>query len=400
MKNPLFTYRSFLYFFLCRAATVTANQMIMVVVAWQMYDLTHSAFDLGLIGLFQFLPSLALMLAVGHIIDRVDRRRILMWVLGWQALIAAVLIMSTLQDWQSREMMFGVALALGAARAFQMPTQQALTPLLVPAEVLPRALATSAAGMEVAVISGPALGGFLYVAGAHVVYGICFTLFTAGIILAAAIRLDHAPRERTPVTAESLFAGLVFIWRRKVVLGAVSLDLFAVLFGGAVALLPIFAKDILHVDAWGLGLLRSAPAVGALLMSLYLARHPIQRRVGKILFGSVALYGVAMLVFALSTSFMLSLLVLALAGGFDMVSVIIRSSLVQLDTPDHMRGRVSAANSIFVGASNQLGEFESGVTAGWFGAVPSVVIGGIGTLAVVAAWMKLFPSLLKREKLI
>jgi MFS family permease len=311
-----------------------------------------------------------------------------------------VLIMSTLQDWQSREMMFGVALALGAARAFQMPTQQALTPLLVPAEVLPRALATSAAGMEVAVISGPALGGFLYVAGAHVVYGICFTLFTAGIILAAAIRLDHAPRERTPVTAESLFAGLVFIWRRKVVLGAVSLDLFAVLFGGAVALLPIFAKDILHVDAWGLGLLRSAPAVGALLMSLYLARHPIQRRVGKILFGSVALYGVAMLVFALSTSFMLSLLVLALAGGFDMVSVIIRSSLVQLDTPDHMRGRVSAANSIFVGASNQLGEFESGVTAGWFGAVPSVVIGGIGTLAVVAAWMKLFPSLLKREKLI
>jgi len=400
MKNPLFEYRPFLYFFLSRIATTTASQMMMVVVAWQMYDLTQSAYDLGLVGLAQFLPALALTLVVGQVADRYDRRRILAWCLAGQLLVTAVLIAGTLGGWLSREAILAASVALGVAKAFQMPTQQALGPLLVPAFVLPRALATNSAGTQLAIILGPAIGGFLYVAGAAVVYAVCGLLFLAAVVCALAIRLVQAPPARQTVSLETLFAGIAFIRQRRDILGAISLDLFAVLLGGATALLPIFARDILHVGPWGLGMLRSAPAVGALLMSLYLARFPIRHRVGKIMFGSVALYGVATLVFALSTSFALSLAALALTGAFDMVSVVIRQSLVQLDTPDEMRGRVSAVNSIFIGASNQLGEFESGVTAGWFGAVPSVLIGGIGTLFIVAAWMKLFPGLARRETLV
>ena len=399
MKNPLLEYRAFLFFFISRLATTMANQMMMVVVAWQMYDLTHSAYDLGMVGLAQFLPSLALTLVVGQVADRVDRRRVLAWCLAGQLLVTVVLIAGTLGGWLNREAILIAALALGAAKAFQMPTQQALGPLLVPAGALPRALATTAAGAQAAIILGPALGGFIYVAGAHVAYMVSAALFVLAIAFVSVIRIDHVPGPREPVTLQNLFAGIAFIWQRKEVLGAISLDLFAVLLGGAVALLPIYAKDILHVGPWGLGLLRSAPAVGALGMSLYLAHRPIQRRVGAVMFGSVALYGVATLVFAVSTSFLLSLIALAVTGAFDMVSVVIRQSLVQLETPNDMRGRVSAVNSIFIGASNQLGEFESGITAGWFGAVPSVLIGGIGTLLVVGAWMKLFPSRARREKL-
>ncbi len=400
MMNPLFEYRSFLYFFLGRVATTLASQMMMVIVAWQMYDLTHSAYDLGMVGLAQFVPALALALVVGQVADRFDRRRVLAWCLGGQLLVTAVLIAGTLGGWLNREAILAASLLLGAAKAFQMPTQQALGPLLVPPQVLPRALATNSAGTQLAIIIGPAVGGFIYVTGAAVVYAVCALLFAAAVALVLTIRLDHPPRPREAVTLQSLFAGIGFIWQRKEVLGAISLDLFAVLLGGATALLPIFAKDILHVGPWGLGLLRSAPAAGALIVSLYLARHPIRRRVGKVMFGSVALYGVATLVFALSTSFALSLAALALTGAFDMVSVVVRQTLVQLDTPDAMRGRVSAVNSIFIGASNQLGEFESGLTASWFGVVPSVLIGGTGTLLIVAAWMKWFPALTQREKLV
>ncbi|WP_194722922.1 MFS transporter [Noviherbaspirillum malthae] len=399
MSNPLAAYPSFRNFFLSRIATTASNQMLMVVVAWQMYDITQSAYDLGMVGLAQFMPALALSLLVGQIADRYDRRRILAWCLAGQLGVALLLIAGTLGHWLNRETILLASLALGAAKAFQMPTQQALGPLLVPPEVLPRALAINSAGTQIAIILGPAIGGFLYVAGAVAVYTTCALLCVAAAVLTLMIRIDHAPPAREPVTLQTLFAGIVFIWNRKEVLGAISLDLFAVLLGGATALLPIFARDILHVGPWGLGLLRSAPAIGALLVSLYLARHPIQRKVGKVMFGSVALYGVATLVFALSTSFGLSLAALALTGAFDMVSVVVRQSLVQLDTPNEMRGRVSAVNSIFIGASNQLGEFESGVTAGWFGAIPSVLIGGFGTLAIVALWMKLFPSLTNREKL-
>lgn len=400
MENPLRQYRPFLYFFLSRVATTTANQMTMVVLAWQMYDLTQSAYDLGLVGLVQFLPALALTLAVGQVADRCDRRRILAWCLAWQWLTAAALIAGTLGGWLSREAILAASLGLGIAKAFQMPTQQALGPLLVPPVALPRALAVNSAGTQLAIILGPALGGFLYVAGAATVYAVCALLFLAAAVAVLLIRLDHPPARRETASMRTLFAGIAFIWRRKEILGAISLDLFAVLLGGATALLPIFAKDILQAGPWGLGLLRSAPAAGALLMSLYLARFPIQRQAGKALFGAVALYGLATLVFALSTSFFLSLAALALTGAFDMVSVVIRQSLVQLETPDEMRGRVSAVNAIFIGASNQLGEFESGLTAGWFGAVPSVLIGGAGTLLVVAVWMQLFPALRQREKLV
>lgn len=280
-----------------------------------------------------------------------------------------------------------------------MPTQQALLPTLVPLSVLPRALAINSAGSQFATIVGPAIGGFIYVAGAQIVYGACAAMCLFSMLMIYLLRYVRAPSRREPVSLQSLFAGIGFIWQRKEVLGAISLDLFAVLFGGATALLPIFARDVLHTGSWGLGLLRSAPAVGALLVSLYLARYPIERRVGKIMFGAVAMYGLATLVFALSSWFVLSLVALMFSGAFDMVSVVVRQSLVQLETPDVMRGRVSAVNSIFIGASNQLGEFESGVTAGFLGAVPSVVLGGAGTILIVALWMKLFPALTYREKL-
>ena len=399
MSSLLADYPAFRNFFFGRVATTMASQMMMVVVAWQMYDLTHSAYDLGLVGLAQFLPALALVLVTGQVADRFDRRRILACCLGGQLLVSALLIAGTAGGWLNREYILLASVVLGAAKAFQMPTQQALGPLLVPPFVLPRALALNSAGTQFAIIIGPAVGGFLYVAGASAVYGVCALLFLLAIVAVMLIRIDRAPAPREKVSLQTLFAGIGFIWQRKEVLGAISLDLFAVLLGGATALLPIFARDILHVGPWGLGVLRSAPAVGALLVSLYLARHPIQRKAGKAMFASVALYGIATVVFGLSTSFWLSLAALALTGAFDMVSVVIRQSLVQLDTPDEMRGRVSAVNSIFIGASNQLGEFESGVTAAWFGAVASVLIGGAGTLLIVAVWMKLFPSLAAREQL-
>lgn len=400
LQHPLFAYRSFLHFWLGRITTTMANQMMMVAVAWQMYDLTHSAWDLGLVGLIQFAPALALTLVVGQVADRFDRSRILAWCLAGQLLISAALIWASLDGWINREFILFAALALGVCKAFQMPTQQALGPLLVPPEVLPRALAFNSAGAQFAIIAGPAAGGFIYVAGAHAVYTVCGLLFACALHFILRIRLKQAPQTaRQPVTLQSLLAGIGFIWHRKPVLGAISLDLFAVLLGGATALLPIFARDILHCGPWALGLLRAAPAIGAFTMSIWLTRHPIERNVGKVMFASVALYGLATLVFGLSRNVSLSIVMLAISGAADMISVVIRQSLVQLDTPNEMRGRVSAVNSIFIGASNQLGEFESGVTAAWWGAVPSVVIGGLGTLAVVGLWMRLFPSLSQRQSL-
>ncbi|CAG4917473.1 MFS transporter [Paraburkholderia saeva] len=399
MKGRVLDIPSFRYLFLGRMSTTMSNQMLMVIVGWQMYDITHSAYDLGMVGLAQFVPTFALCLAAGQLADRYDRRCILVGCLAVQLSVALLLTASTLGGWSGREVILIASLGLGTAKAFQLPTQQALLPTLVPLNVLPRALAVNSAGSQFATIVGPAIGGFIYVAGAAVVYGACALMSLFAVAMIWLIRDEHVRVGREPVTLASLFAGIRFIWTRKEVLGAISLDLFAVLFGGATALLPIFARDVLHVDSWGLGLLRCAPAVGALLVSLYLARYPIQRSVGKIMFGSVALYGIATVVFAISSSLLLSLAALTLTGAFDMVSVVVRQSLVQLETPNEMRGRVSAVNSIFIGASNQLGEFESGVTAGRLGAVPSVLIGGAVTVLVVALWMKLFPSLARRAKL-
>lgn len=399
-SGPLLrTHPSFRYFLLCRMSATLLLQMLMVIVAWQMYDLTHRAYDLGLVGLAQFIPSLALCLLVGQVADRHDRRRILMACMVLQCVIAVLLIAATHGGWLDRSVLLLASVGLGIARAFQMPTQQALLPMLVPQSLLPRALALNAAGTQFATITGPAAGGFLYVAGASTVYGCCVGMGMFATLMLGLIRYERAIPRREQVTLQSLFAGISFIWRRKEVLGAISLDLFAVLFGGATALLPVFARDVLHTGSWGLGLLRSAPAIGALVVSLYLARHPLQRRVGKLMFFSVAMYGASTMIFALSGSFAVALAALVLSGAFDMVSVVVRQSLVQLETPDGMRGRVSAVNSIFVGASNQLGEFESGVTASWLGAPASVLLGGAATVAIVVLWMRLFPALTQRQRL-
>jgi len=376
-----------------------ANQMLMVGVGWQMYDLTHSAWSLGLVGLFQFVPALALALVAGHVADRHDRRHIVSLALLLQLLAALALLLSTHEKWISRELILGVSLLLGVARSFQMTAQQALTPLLVPPAILARAMAFSSSGMQAAIIGGPALGGFLYGAGAGVVYAACAGLFVLAAALVWSARYDHKPVPRAPVTMDTLLAGVRFIRAKPVVLGAISLDLFAVLLGGAVALLPIYARDILHVGPEGLGLLRGAPAMGALLMSLVLARWTITRRAGAILFACVAIFGATTIVFGLSPWFWLSMAALFVNGAADMVSVVVRQTLVQLDTPDEMRGRVSAVNSIFIGASNQLGEFESGATAALFGPVGAVVAGGVGTLVVVGLWMRWFPQLLRRTSL-
>jgi MFS family permease len=398
--DSLFSHRSFMRLWVARMAGTAGNQMLMLALGWQMYDLTGSAWDLGLVGLLQFLPSLPLVLPAGHAIDRFHRARLLSVCLAVQVLIALALWAGTAGGAITREGLLAVSVALGVMRAFQMPTQQALTPALVPPALLPRALAFSSGGMQAAIIAGPALGGLMYVAGAAFTYGCCAVLFIAATLLVAlGVRYEHTPAPRGMGWAP-LLAGLRFVFSHKAVLGAVSLDLFAVLLGGATALLPMFAKDVLHVGPAGLGLLRSAPAVGALAMSLLLTRWPIRRRTGPLLLGAVAVYGLSTIVFGLSTHFELSLLMLAVGGAADMVSVVIRQTLVQLETPDDMRGRVSAVNSVFIGASNQLGEFESGATAALLGPVGSVVLGGVGTCVVAALWWKGFPALSQRDALV
>ena len=387
-------------FFLSRIAGTAAGQMLLVALGWQMYDLTGSAWDLGLVGLAQFAPALLLALPAGAHVDRSDRRRVLGTVLALQVLVALLLAGASAAGWTGRGALLGVSLALGGLRAWQMPASQALLPQLVPLQRLPQALALSSAALQGAIISGPALGGFVYAAGPAAVYGLAALGFAVACTCVLGMHLRPAARLHEPMSVATLLAGLRFIVQRPVVLGAISLDLFAVLLGGAVALLPIFARDILHAGPWGLGLLRAAPAVGALAMSLGLARWPVQGRSGAWLLGAVALYGSAMVGFGLSTSLWLSMALLAVSGAADMVSVVIRQSLVQLATPDAMRGRVSAVNAVFIGASNQLGEFESGATAAWLGPVASVVWGGLGTGLVVLAWIVIFPALARHDRLL
>jgi MFS family permease len=396
--SALFKHQSFVRYWFARIAGIMGNQMLMVAVAWHMYDLTSSAWDLGLVGLFQFVPALVMTLPAGHVADRLHRGRIFATCMALQAAVGITLLSATQGHFASRELILAISVILGVARAFQMPAQQALVPLLVPSNLLSRAVALSSAGMEIAVIGGPALGGLLYASGAANVY-ICCTalmLLAAGLILA--VRYQHKPSQLA-ASWSTLFAGVRFVWERKLILGASSLDLFAVLLGGATALLPIYARDILQTGPVGLGFLRAAPAVGALTMSLLITRWPLRRHVGKRLLTAVAVFGLATVVFGLSHSFWLSLLALAITGAADCISVVTRSTLVQLETPDDMRGRVSAVNSIFIGASNQLGEFESGATAALWGPVGSVVVGGLGTVLVAGLWFKLFPALAHRDRM-
>jgi len=400
LSESLLRHRAFMRFWFARLAGTSANQMLMVAIGWQMYDLTASAWDLGLVGLMQFMPSLLLVLVAGHVLDRYHRARILAACMALQAAVAAALALAAWQGWASRDLLLALSVLIGAAKAFQLPAQQSITPLLVPAEVLPRALAFSSAGMQGAIIAGPAIGGFVYVAGAPAVYASCTALFLTSCAMVLGVRYEHVARIAGAATLDTLLAGVRFVRQREVVLGAISLDLFAVLLGGASALLPMFAKDVLQVGPWGLGLLRAAPAVGALVTALALSHWPIRQRAGFVLLSSVGVYGAAMLGFALSTQLLLSMLMLAISGAADMVSVVIRQSLVQLETPDEMRGRVSAVNSVFIGASNQLGEFESGVTAALLGPVGSVMLGGVGSMAIAALWVRWFPALARRDKLV
>jgi MFS family permease len=394
--SHLFAQRPFMRFWLARLAGVTANQMLMLAVAWHMYDITSSAWDLGLVGLFQFLPALVMTLPAGHAADRWHRGRIFAVCMLAQAGIAMLLVAAVQEDFATRELILVISVVLGVARAFQMPAQQALTPLLVPPELLQRAIALSSSGMQAAIICGPALGGVLYTTGPITVYVSCAVLLLIAGALTLMVRYQHRP-STLAASWSTVLAGVAFVWQRKLLLGATSLDLFAVLLGGATALLPIYARDILHTGPIGLGLLRAAPAVGALVMSLVLIRWPLHRQVGQRLLLAVAIFGLATVVFGLSTHFGLSLLALVVTGAADSISVVTRMTLVQLETPDEMRGRVSAVNSIFIGASNQLGEFESGATAALMGPVGSVVLGGLGTLVVAAVWRRLFPTLAQRD---
>ncbi len=367
--------------------------MLGVAVGWELYELTGRALDLGLVGLAQFLPMILLTLVVGQVADRCDRRLIVVVCEIVKAATAAALALGAVGGWQSRTSIFMLVALLGAAQAFENPAMSALVPEVVARPLIAPAMAWVISAGQTAQIVGPALGGVLYVFGPGAAYFTAGALFILAGAFVAAIRVERVARPREPLTLEAVFSGVAFIFGRRVLLGSMSLDLFAVLLGGATALLPVFAKDILGVGPVGLGVLRSAPAVGALATSVFLARYPLERRLGPTLFRSVIVFGAATVVFGVSTSFTLSLIALTVLGSADVVSMVIRMSLAQIRTPDAMRGRVSAVHSLFTGTSNQLGAFESGVAAALLGTVPAVLLGGIGTIAVAALWMLFFPEL-------
>ena len=393
MPGSILRHRPFVLYWIARTCAAMGFQMLGVAVAWQMYALTGSAFDLGLVGLAQFLPAAAFMLVAGQIADRYDRRRLLQICQTVEGLAAAALAVGSVSGWVSKEFILAAVFVFGVGRAFEAPTQQTLLPAVVPASLFPRAVAASASTTQLATITGPAIGGFLYAFGPIVPYTICCALFCVSVVLLAFVHIERFASTRSPVNLAAFFAGVSYIRHNPIVLGVISLDLFAVLLGGTTALLPIFADEVFHIGPQGLGLLRAAPAIGALAIMAVLTTRPLTRRVGRIMFASVACFGLATIVFALSTSFALSMVALAVLGASDAVSVVIRMTLVQIETPDEMRGRVNAVNSLFAGTSNQLGDFRAGMMAAWLGAIPAVLVGGIGILLVVLIWTRAFPAL-------
>jgi MFS family permease len=391
--RALFQHPPFLFYFASRGLSKFCFQVGAVAVGWQVYTLTSSAADLGLIGLVQFVPTAILVFVAGHVADRYDRRRVAQFSQLTAALAAAFLAWGSFAGWITVAEIFAAVAVFGAAIAFESPAAAAILPGVAPEGMLQRAAALSTGAFQMASIGGPALGGLIYALGPGVPYALMASLWLAAALLSAAIELDRPIAAKKQSVLRDLFAGVSFVRRNPPILGSISLDLFAVLLGGATALLPIYARDILHTGPWGLGVLRGAPAVGALLMALVLTRYPINYRVGMRMFQAVIVFGAATVVFAFSRSIWLSILALAVLGAADMVSMVIRIALVQLRTPDEMRGRVGAVNYLFVNASYQLGEFESGIAAWFFGAVPAAALGGIGTIVVALLWMKLFPSL-------
>jgi len=401
LPAPAYRERDFFVYLVCRFLATSAMQVLSVAVGWQIYAIARDPLALGLVGLSQFVPMFLLTLPAGDVSDRVDQRLVYALALGVAALCGVLLLVLSLGHPAVTWPFYAILALFGAARGFTGPAGSSLLAFLVPMERLPKAIGWNSTAFQTAVIAGPAMGGFLYVLGPVPAYAMCAACF-----LGAALGVTTlGGRRRMVETAGDTTAlgrvgeGIHFVRARPVVLGALSLDLFAVLLGGAVALLPAFARDILHVGPEGLGLLRSAPAAGAALMAIAFGRRPLERHAGRLMFGAVVLFGIATIVFGLSTSFYLSLAALFVLGAADMVSVFIRSSLIQIATPDAMRGRVSAVNMLFIGASNELGEFESGLTASWWGAVPAVIVGGLGTLVVVAIWMWGFPPLRKVDRL-
>jgi MFS family permease len=395
----LLEHRSFVAYWGARTSTNGAYQMQAVAVGWQIYALTGSAFDLGLVGLVQFFPVVVLGVLIGHIADRYDRRVVVGTCQVVKALAAAAFAVGTIGGFLTRDVMLAILFVSGTARAFETPTMHTLVPGIVPPEILPRAIAASATASQTAIICGPALGGLLYIFGASTVYLTCTAVFVLASVLVSQIQMQRTPPDKKPVTLDAVFAGFRYIRHNKVVLGAISLDLFAMLLGGVTALLPIYAKDVLMTGPWGLGLLRSAPALGALAVSVWLAHHQLERHVGRVLFSAIAAFGAATIAFAFSTSIALSMAALAIYGAADAVSVVIRHSLVQTRTPSEMLGRVMAVNFMFTGTSGTLGEFRAGTVAAMFGAFTSVLVGGVGAIIVALLWMRLFPELRRIQTL-
>jgi MFS family permease len=401
-----FAYRDFRRYQLARVMVIMGAEAQAVAVAWQVYQITHRAIDLGYTGLVLFLPGLLFLLPAGHIADRYDRRVVILVCYLLQILCTLTLLMFALQGLHRVEPIFAVLFLIGSGRAFSGPASSALIPHLVAPEHFVNAITWGATVFQIANIAGPAVGGLLYTLplkgrfyGAPIVF--LFTLSTgiSFVALISSLHVRPGRMEHRAISAEVILAGFRYVWNSRLLLGSISLDLFVVLLGGATALLPIFAHDLLHTGPQGLGALRAAPALGALVVSIWMTFRPVLRRPGVTMFIGVAVYGAATIVFGLSRSLPLSMATLMVVGASDMISVVIRSSMLQLATPASMRGRVSAVNSLFVGASNELGEFESGVTAQWWGAVRAVVAGGVGALVITGIWSVLFPALRRIDQL-
>ena len=395
----LLRHRPFLFYVASRSFSRFASQIAAVAVGWQVYDLTGSAFVLGMVGLVQFVPMLVLVFVAGHAADRYDRKRVLQLCQLVEGIVAVFLACGTFGGWLSVPQIFVAMALIGAATAFESPAASALLPSAAPDGLLQKATALATGAGQIAMIAGPAIGGITYALSPGFPYALMAGLWLIGAVLNGMIIVARVARINEPPTLTSLFAGVKFVRANPAILGTISLDLFAVLLGGATALLPIYARDILQTGPWGLGLLRTAPAIGALLMTAVLTRYAITSRVGMRMFQAVIVFGLATMVFAVSQLLWLSIAALVLMGAADTVSVVIRLSLVQLATPEAMRGRVGAVNFLFINASNQLGQFESGVTAALLGTMPAALLGGIGTVLVALLWMKLFPTLRDVERL-
>lgn len=395
----LWRHGPFLHYFASRSLSELSYQIAAVAVGWQIYALTHSALNLGLAGLVQFAPSALLMFPAGHAADRYARNHVVLVCSTLEALAAGYLAWSSYTGHVTVHAIYAALAVFGIASAFDSPASAALLPAVTSEEQLQKGTALSTGAWQFAAIAGPAAGGLLYAIAPSVPYLVMFALSSCSAILIGTMKMRIRERVNEPPTLSTLLAGVIFVRRNPAILGTISLDLFAVLLGGATALLPIYASDILHTGAWGLGVLRGVPSLGALLMTAVLASHPITHGAGLKMFQAVIVFGVATVVFGVSRLLWLSIIALTVMGAADTVSVVVRSSLVQLATPDAMRGRVSAVNYLFINASNQLGAFESGATAALLGTVPAVVLGGIGTVAVALVWMKLFPTLRRVERL-